>query len=247
NALVVVLLADHPAKSITSGIWLAVIEGIHGPNALQAGSFEKLRAIQRVIPFVQINRVEIQRAICGGIKSGRDPLLVFEFTVFDLIAGGTIGNDVAIADEPCRSHSKRFEDALAEKLIVGLTGDLVDQNTEEKVICIAVVPSLPGSRFYGQCLDLRYEFIFCEIKPHIERTLGTGAILGFVLGEAGSMREQIFDEDRLPGCGRVGKVLGNTVVERNLAFLHQHHDGSRNELFANRTRLKDRLWLDWHV
>lgn len=34
NALVLVLLTDHPAKSITSVIRLTVIEEIHGPNAI---------------------------------------------------------------------------------------------------------------------------------------------------------------------------------------------------------------------
>jgi hypothetical protein len=97
---VVVLLADHPAKSITGGIWFAVIERIHGPNAIQAGLFQELRAIQRGVPFVQINHVEIQRSICCGIKSGRDPLLVFQFAVFDLTTGSPIRNDVAIADKP---------------------------------------------------------------------------------------------------------------------------------------------------
>src|SRR5580704_3543855 len=60
------------------------------------------------------------------------------------------------------------------------------------------------------------------------------------------MRKEVLNENGLPSCRGVGKVPRNTVVERELAFLHQHHDGSRNELLPNRTRLKDRLRLDWH-
>ena len=78
NALVIVLLADHPATSITSGIWLAVVEGIHGPNAVQAGLLEELRAIQRGIPLGQIEHAEIQRAVGCRVERRRDPRLILE-------------------------------------------------------------------------------------------------------------------------------------------------------------------------
>src|ERR1700722_19721368 len=91
DALVVVLLADHPAKSITSGIWLTVIEWIHGPNAVQAGLLEQLRAIQR--------------GVGGRVERGRDPLWIFELAVVQFVAGGAIGNDVALVDEPRGSHA----------------------------------------------------------------------------------------------------------------------------------------------
>ena len=58
------------------------------------------------------------------------------------------------------------------------------------------------------------------------------------------MRKKVLDQNGLPSCGRIWEVLRNTVVERKLAFLHQHHDGGRNELFSDRTRLKDSLRLD---
>src|ERR1700722_14101038 len=105
NALVVVLLADRPAKSITSGIWLTVIEWIHGPNAVQAGLLEQLRAIQRGVPFGQIEHVGIQRAVGGRVERGRDPLWIFELAVVLFVAGGAIGNDVALVDEPRGSHA----------------------------------------------------------------------------------------------------------------------------------------------
>ena len=69
----------------------AIIQQINRPYTVEAGLLEKLVAIERVIPFGQIKDIEIQRAIGSGIESGRDPLLILELAVVDLISGSPIG------------------------------------------------------------------------------------------------------------------------------------------------------------
>src|SRR5215469_2890910 len=61
------------------------------------------------------------------------------------------------------------------------------------------------------------------------------------------MRKEIPDENGLPGCGSIGEILGYAVVERELTFLHQHHDGRGNKLLAHRSGLEEGLRLDRHA
>jgi len=89
------------------------------------------------------------------LKSGRDPLLISKLAVIDLVPGSAIWNDFAVADYPRGRHAKRLKDALVEKFVVGLAGNLVDQNAKENIIGVAVVSFFSWSRFDGQGLHFR--------------------------------------------------------------------------------------------
>jgi len=48
------------------------------------------------------------------------------------------------------------------------------------------------------------------------------------------MREQVFEQDRLPGIGSIGEVFDDRVVKRKLALFDEHHDGCGDKLLARR-------------
>ena len=134
-----------------------------------------------------------------------------------------------------------------EKFGVVLAGDLVNDDAEQNVVGVAIGPLVAGRPLDGERFDFRSEFIFGEVEAEVERALGADAIAGFIFREARRVREQILDEDRLPGGGSVGEVLGDAVVERDFAFFDEHHDGGGDELLADGAGLKEGLRLDGDI
>jgi len=98
DTFMTVLLTDTPSKSVASRIWFPTIQRIDGPNTVQAGLFEKLCAIEPTIPLGQVENIEIKRAIGSGVERGRNPLLILELAVVDLVPSSAIRDD----EEICR-------------------------------------------------------------------------------------------------------------------------------------------------
>lgn len=90
---------DFPAEAVIGRVGFAVVERINGPDAVEAGLFQKLRAVERAIPFGEVENVEVKGAVGGGIESRRNPGLILELAAVDFVAGGAIGDDVGVADE----------------------------------------------------------------------------------------------------------------------------------------------------
>ena len=134
-----------------------------------------------------------------------------------------------------------------QEFSVVLACDLVNDDAEQNVVCVAIGPLVAGSPLDGERFDFRSEFIFGEVEAEVESALGADAIAGFIFREAGGVREQILDEDGLPGGGSVGEVLGDAVVERDFSFFHEHHDGGRDELLSDGTGLEEGLRLDGNI
>jgi len=61
------------------------------------------------------------------------------------------------------------------------------------------------------------------------------------------VRQQVFDQYRLPGGGGIWEVFRDAVIERDFAFFDEHHDGGRDELFADGAGLHQGLGLDRHI
>src|ERR1700730_11039534 len=93
-----VLLTDVPSKSVASRIWFPIIQRIDGPDTVKAGLFEKWCAIERTIPLGQVENIKIKRAIGSGVERGRDPLLILELAVVDLVPSSAIRDDVPLTD-----------------------------------------------------------------------------------------------------------------------------------------------------
>lgn len=130
------------------------------------------------------------------------------FTVFNLITSRSIRDDVVIADARHGSHDQWLDNSFVEEFVIRFAGDFMDEHAEQKIVGVAVIPFVAERKFDGQRLDLRYEFVFREIEPHIGRTLGTSAILGFVLGEARGMGKKILNQN---GVSKVRARRGSTL------------------------------------
>lgn len=240
--------ADAPGEAVVIGVGLAIVEKKDGPHAVEGGLAKEGGAVEGVVPLGEIENVEVEGAVGSGVEGGRDPGLVLEMAVLaEFVAGSAIGNDVGFGDEAGGGHAERTEDALLEEVGVEDAGDFVNDDAEKNVVGVAVVPLFADGKFDGQRVHFFDQLIFSEIEAEVEGAVGAGAGVVFVFGEAGGVREEIFDFDGLPGFGGVGEIFGDAVVEGEFVFFDKHHDGSGNELFADGAGLEDGFGFDGDV
>ena len=148
-------------------------------------------------------------------------------------------NDVGLADDARRRHAKRLEDPLGEHVAVESSRHLVNDDAEQKVPGVAVVPPRARRELERECERESRELLFGVILAIVERP-------DSVIGDAGRVREQMAHRDRLPRVGRIREKLLDRIGECELAGFDLQHHSRRSELLSERARLKDRLRADGH-
>ena len=68
------------------------------------------------VPFDQVQRCEVKRAVGGCVSRCQDPILILQNALFILISSRLVGNDIAVADDTRRHHIKRPEDSFFEEI-----------------------------------------------------------------------------------------------------------------------------------
>src|SRR5206468_2880373 len=106
-------------------------------------------------------------------------------------------NDILLADDPRRIHAERLEDPLSENVTVELSSDAMNDHTEHQISGIAVIPFRSRSEVGRKSEDPLDELILGIVFAIID-------VVAPVILQAGSMREQMADRNRLPriGCAR---------------------------------------------
>ena len=164
-------------------------------------------------------------------------------------------------------HAERIEDALLEKLMERLARDLADEIADH-VGGSRVIPGLSGrelQRKLRQVFDHRIERPLRQPLGDLQLAIGgidIGALLEAV-GQPGGVAQQIDDLHRTrwrPGQER-RRVAGDEhtevlpfrdvfvhgIVERDLALLHQHHEGHAGQRLAHGIDAIDRVFLDGNL
>src|SRR5215813_328624 len=99
------------------------------------------------IPLRKIYDREIETAVGSGVQRGRDPPLIFQLFLDQLVSRRSVGDDIGFVDDACCSHAKRLEDSFLQKVTIELACDFMNENPEREVSEIAVGPL--GSGFEG--------------------------------------------------------------------------------------------------
>ncbi len=141
------------------------------------------------------------------------------------------------------AHAQRSEDALLQKVLVGLSAGFLDDHAQQIVAGVAVSPFGAGREIERFVLE------------HFQQ-LVVSQILAAALVEFGQAREaldargviqQLAHGHRVVARGIVGQELRQLVVERQLFVFGQHHDGRGGELLGDRAQPIDRLGRGRHV
>src|SRR6185503_20272224 len=100
-------LSECPSKTVRLGF--AVVELHRRPHLFERRLFQKLFGVECCIPLRHVIDREIKSAVGGRVQWRRNPVLVFELTVYDEISRSTIRNDIGFTDDARRRHLERFE------------------------------------------------------------------------------------------------------------------------------------------
>ena len=121
---------------------------------------------------------------------------------------------------------ERIEQALLEQLGDGLAGDVLHHQSEQDVVGVRVLPGRPR-REQRRLAERQGQELVGSPDPFgvlVDCPLEHG-VLG-VAGQSAAHVEQLGDRD-VVAVGDVGPVLGDRIVERQLAFLGQLQDDRR--------------------
>src|SRR6185503_17205566 len=110
-------------------------------------------------------------------------------------------HDIFFADHTCRRHSQRLENAVAQEVAVELSADFVDEDSQSHVSKVAVAPLLARLKCEWDEFDLFQHLALGVIATKIE--------VGWIIGHATSVSEQVADGDLFPGSRRARKILGD--------------------------------------
>src|SRR5262249_55896837 len=157
------------------------------------------------VPLRDVEHIEVERAVGGGVEQRRNPLLIFQLAIYQAIARRAIRNDVFFTDDASAVHAQWLEDALLQEIAIELAGHLADDRANQNVVRIGVDPLLSRSKFRWERLDHLYELFFRVVSAHVHRAAWLGHLVGFVFRKSGSMAQQIAYLDVLPGRRRIGK------------------------------------------
>ena len=124
--------------------------------------------------------------------------------IFDSIVPGPITgcpsrNDGAKREHSRVIHSQRFENVLLNELKVGLSADPLKQISKHDIPEVAVGPSLTGLEV--QRLIIKVQFVG-----------RAGYIFRGVVGDAGSVSQQVINGNLVPRCLSVRQILRNEII-----------------------------------
>ena len=67
-------VVDEPAESVVVGVRLAVVELHGGPHLVEAGALEQFLGVEGGVPFRQVENVEVEAAVGGGVQAWAKPI-----------------------------------------------------------------------------------------------------------------------------------------------------------------------------
>ena len=191
-------------------------------------------AANAAIPRDQILQRQVQRAVCSGVQRGRHPLLIAQFAALEAVTRRAMRNHIRLADDSRRGHSEWLEYLVPQHVAVEHTGGFPDDDAEQHVGGVAVLPFRAGREVERQCLRERDEIVLRIVLAIVDQAVG-------VIRNAGRMGQQVAHGDVTPRRGPVAEELRERIGQCQPARFHlQHHRGG-GELLAERARLKDRL------
>src|SRR3979411_857575 len=113
--------------------------------------------------------------------------MVLNFTALGFVARGAVWNDVRLADEPGRAHTERSENSLPQIIGIKTARYLVDDDAEQQVVGIAIVPFIAGLKFDWKSFNLVDQFIFRKVQAYVERSRGSCTLVRLILGKTRRM------------------------------------------------------------
>src|SRR5260370_6311585 len=119
------------------------------------------------------------------------------------------------------AQMKHMKDLLLKEYRIGLTRHVFDDESQNRVAGIAVAEF--GSRSKIECLDL-------EGCDQLSGRYGILRKRSEVVSDAGRVREQMLDRDRLPGGRTTADIEADVIFNMELALLLQEKDCHRCEL-----------------
>ncbi len=140
-------------------------------------------------------------------------------------------------------HTQRFEKSLFYILIIRHAAHLFDDDAEQEIAGVVVLPFFAGRKIHGLVFEKCHEFFGRFICAHGSakfRHIGVAA-------NTGGVRKQVFDGDFMPLRGVIGQILGDVVLYGKFAGFFQFQNGGAGKLFGNRTDAKYMFGLHRHV
>src|SRR5215510_14752893 len=228
NLLVIAQRVELPAEAV----WIrgAAVQLDRRPHLFARRLFENCVGIKRRVPFRQIEHIRKKSAT-------RTHRYVFDgvlhLVVFPLIPVGAVRDDRAVAGGTRGGHPQRPENALVHKIAPWFPRDSGDDLGQRKVPDVAIFVFFSGRETeWGRISRLDHVEIllileWVEARPFTDNP--------------GSMSEQMPNGDPIPRLRRSIEVFADLVVEADLPLLGEQHNSRGDELFADRSDLKNSL------
>ena len=224
-------LAQEPAEGV--GIIAATGQATGRQHQRPAFRTQQSSRTHHRVPRDEVANGDEHRTIGGGIQSWGDPCSVLPPRGGGQVAVGAVRHDIGFGDHANGRHPRGREDPLAQELVVRTPRHARDDDAQQHVAGVGVIPARPRGEFERQ-------------RRRYRDQLGVGVILAIVkpiagvVGDTAAVTEQMTNRDGLPTGRHLGEIVPHRTVERDLAVLDQRQHTGRRELLAQRTRLKHR-------
>src|SRR5206468_11172138 len=124
------------------------------------------------IPCDQVAQREIQRTVGSGVQGRRHPFLILELAFLQPVSGSAMRNDIRLADNPRRRHAERLENAVGQYVTVEAARHFADDDAEQQVTGVAVVPVRSRRKLERQLECEAGELVFGVVLSIVERADG---------------------------------------------------------------------------
>jgi len=116
----------------------------------EARTLDQFFSVESRVPLGEIEDVEVQRAVGGGVQTGRNVLLIFQLAFDQTIPRGAVGTISASLMLRVVVMAQRPEDALLQKVPIKFASHFPNENAEDHVSGVAVAPLSPGEKSRGK-------------------------------------------------------------------------------------------------
>ena len=142
-------------------------------------------------------------------------------------------------------HASGFKDVLLQERFIGNAGEPLHQQGQQIVACVGVFQlfarSEGGLQFgfakEAQNLIIAWDSVF--FLPDVDEPVRVVKVIGHAAG----VGEQVTDRYVFVG-GELREIMNDSVIQAQQSLPHYQHDGSCRELFADRSKLEDCVFLD---
>jgi hypothetical protein len=143
-------------------------------------------------------------------------------------------------------HSERLEDAIFKQLLVGVTGNLLDNRPQNKVAGVAVFEFCSGFEVQITAAILLNEFADTVVHAAGSAIQESGE--SNEIGNAGGVRQKFADSDAFPRVPAVvGEIVRDVPIEPQLAFIHELQHQQCGKLLRHRPNFELRLQIVGNV